>query len=468
MDTLDESKTQRLTSVREPIFAKFLSSNAFTRLTGRSSYAVSNDMMTHIQRSLGPGDFRRGLNPPPAQGRSSTRPPTLQRQINASGGVDRWHVLGTVRDVHTHLGLGQRDLAALHALLSCLPNGPVQHDQLLVVFASNAELCLRANQMNERTLRRALDRLVTAGLVARRDSATRKRFPLRGNGGQVLDAYGIDLRPLFIRYEELMELARADAEEQAMIRKKRAELQARRREILERLATIPERALVWLEEMGRALRRRLTVFQLTRLEHEFSELVDQLLREASRSEASRPTASTSVPRESADRAKKGPEATVTADHKPSIDAKPCEPSSSKTTHLSAADGHSVRHVEANSCRYKTERATKTLARKSSPPAWSELAHLREFYPREPKTSQEMQIIIMKIAEMMRLPIAAISEITTRFTPWAALSLLDHLIGRREQIQSPGGYVLALVAKENAGHRTILSSAQHALRASMQR
>lgn len=119
--------------------------------------------------------------------------------------VDKWAVLRHVAVARGELGLSDRALAVLSALLSFHPETAlcVRGTGDLIVFPSNASLCLRAHGIGEKTLRRHLAALVEAGLVIRRDSPNGKRYARKGEGGQIVQAFGFDLAPLVSRAAEL-------------------------------------------------------------------------------------------------------------------------------------------------------------------------------------------------------------------------------------------------------------------------
>lgn len=140
---------------------------------------------------------------------------------------DRWQVLQLVKDTARALGIGEREIAVLAAHLSVLPKGPVRSDQVLVSFAQVQGILDRANCMDERRFRRGETRLEQAGLVVRKLSGNARRFPVRDGRGRIVDAYGIDLRPLFLRVPELESLRAELAEEEARRRALRSRLSAR-------------------------------------------------------------------------------------------------------------------------------------------------------------------------------------------------------------------------------------------------
>ena len=145
-------------------------------------------------------------------------------RLNASPAlpaVPKWPLLDALRQARESFGIGSRDLAVLHALLSFVPGAELKDDAGLVVYASNAALAERAHGMADSTLRRHLATLVRAGLIARHDSPNGKRYACR-EGGRVVEAYGLDLKPLLARAAEITSRAEAvEAEEAALKRMRR-------------------------------------------------------------------------------------------------------------------------------------------------------------------------------------------------------------------------------------------------------
>ena len=119
------------------------------------------------------------------------------------------HKWNTFRDIAASkdaLGVSDRTLAVLNALLTFLPETALSPGQL-VVFPSNKALALRAHGMTETTLRRHLAALVAAGIVIRRDSPNGKRYARKGDNGEVETAFGFDLAPVLARAGEFALLA---------------------------------------------------------------------------------------------------------------------------------------------------------------------------------------------------------------------------------------------------------------------
>ena len=142
-----------------------------------------------------------------------------------------YRVIEPIRVLRKELGLTPNDLVTLQALISFMPKKAGQTASMTIVFPSNASLSERTNGLNERTIRRCIGHLVDAGLIHRRDSATRKRFPLR-YGGLIRDAFGFDLQPMFERERELTKHAEQLVDDQEKLRSLKAEALALRVEAL--------------------------------------------------------------------------------------------------------------------------------------------------------------------------------------------------------------------------------------------
>ncbi|RTL79079.1 MAG: replication initiation protein RepC, partial [Hyphomicrobiales bacterium] len=119
--------------------------------------------------------------------------------------VHKWRLFRALTEAKAPLGVTDRALSVLHALLSfhqetalTLPEKDANGSESaavpgIVVFPSNKELSIRAHGMAPATLRRHIAMLVDAGLIIRRDSPNGKRFARRGQGGEIEDAFGFDL-----------------------------------------------------------------------------------------------------------------------------------------------------------------------------------------------------------------------------------------------------------------------------------
>lgn len=167
------------------------------------------------------------------------RPMTLalvKRQVKteqaaANGPVDKWRVFRDIGDARSRLGLQDRALAVLNALLSFFPAAELDGEKNLIVFPSNAQLSARANGIAGTTLRKCLGALVDAGVIIRKDSPNGKRYARKGDEGNIEDAYGFNLAPLVARATEFAALAQDVAAEQRRFRVMKDRLTIIRRDV---------------------------------------------------------------------------------------------------------------------------------------------------------------------------------------------------------------------------------------------
>lgn len=184
--------------------------------------------------------------------------------------LDKWALFNDLRVARANFGVSDRDLGVLYALLSFLPAKMLESDANLVVFPSNASLSDRAHGMAESTLRRHLAALVRAGLIWRQDSPNGKRYAARDRAGEMVVAYGFDLRPLLLRSAEIMEAANMATQAALTLRRDRERLVLNLRDAAKLLQYAQEEGLPgsWLAledrltPLRKALRRKLSMTDL--------------------------------------------------------------------------------------------------------------------------------------------------------------------------------------------------------------
>ena len=96
---------------------------------------------------------------------------------------NKWKLFRAICEARPALGVTDRALNVLDALLTFYPDNELSEDRGLIVFPSNAQLSIRAKGMTAATLRRHLAGLVEAGLIVRKDSANGKRYARRDRAG---------------------------------------------------------------------------------------------------------------------------------------------------------------------------------------------------------------------------------------------------------------------------------------------
>lgn len=145
--------------------------------------------------------------------------------------ADKWKVYRDICDARTLLGLRDRALAVLNALLSFYPETDLSDDENLIVFPSNAQLMTRANGIAGTTLRENLAVLVDAGLINRNDSPNGKRYVRRDKSGSIETAYGFSLAPLLARSEDFALMAQRVAEDARRLKIVKERITITRRDI---------------------------------------------------------------------------------------------------------------------------------------------------------------------------------------------------------------------------------------------
>jgi replication initiation protein RepC len=176
--------------------------------------------------------------------------PAAQPGSNAPSAVNKWAVFRALTEVRERLGVSDRSLSVLNALLSFHPETALTLPQPrrseldgdasgeacpfscdLIVFPSNKALSARAHGMAGMTLWRHLKALTDAGLIIRRDSPNGKRYARKDATGRdrFSHAYGFDLTPLVVRaveFEAMAEEAKA-AQRRRHLMKERISLMRR-------------------------------------------------------------------------------------------------------------------------------------------------------------------------------------------------------------------------------------------------
>ncbi|CAH1696115.1 Putative replication protein C [Hyphomicrobiales bacterium] len=207
--------------------------------------------------------------------------------------VHKWKIFQAICRARPSLGVTERALSVLNALLTFHPETALTGEDDLVVFPSNQLLSLRAHGMPASTLRRHLAVLVDAGLIVRRDSPNGKRYARKGASGEIELAFGFDLSPLVVRSEEFEGLAAAVEAGARAIKLARERITLCRRDIAKMIATgieegVPTRRggqgpADWAEvhagfrSIVEGIPRTATRIQLEAAAEELSQLADDVL-----------------------------------------------------------------------------------------------------------------------------------------------------------------------------------------------
>ncbi|WDZ81702.1 plasmid replication protein RepC (plasmid) [Ensifer adhaerens] len=155
----------------------------------------------------------------------------MSREIAPETSADKWKLFRALCEAKPRLGLSERALSVMNALLSFYPDTTLSEENGLIVFPSNMQLSLRAHGMAEATLRRHIAALVDAGLLSRRDSPNGKRYARKDGTGAIDEAYGFSLAPLLSRAREIEQMAAEIEMERLQLRRLRERLTICRRDI---------------------------------------------------------------------------------------------------------------------------------------------------------------------------------------------------------------------------------------------
>lgn len=145
-------------------------------------------------------------------------------------GVNKWEALRELSVARMSFGLSDRDMAVLQALLSFHSETIIGGNSPdLIVHPSNRAICERMNGIPGSTMRRHLGNLVLAGILVRRDSPNGKRYARRYS--DVKEAFGFDLTPIVVRFEEFCTAAEVVRAEQERFQRLRETVSLMRRDL---------------------------------------------------------------------------------------------------------------------------------------------------------------------------------------------------------------------------------------------
>jgi len=158
-------------------------------------------------------------------------------EVEPRARIDKWKIYHALCEARPRLGVTDRALAVLSALISFYPKAELTGEDSMIVFPSNAQLSRRANGMAEQTIRRHIAVLISAGLLVRKDSANGKRFARRSRAGEIDEAFGFSLKPLLARADEINRLAAEVEAERLHLRRLRERLTICRRDVIKLIET---------------------------------------------------------------------------------------------------------------------------------------------------------------------------------------------------------------------------------------
>lgn len=397
--------------------------------------------------------------------------------------VHRRDIERALRYLRKDLGHSRSDHDVLAALLSFLPcplsdrgqERPISPEMLLTIYASNNTICDRAGGISDRTLRRAITRLEERGWIARRASSNGKRFPQR-SGGQPVAAFGIDITPLMVRSQDLIDRARHKAEVEEEKRGLLSEAKALRSACINLLdgRTLP----TWINDLANIFRRTLSLSEIqsiiaalkaklsnltnpkqqpiSEIAHgQFSKSDDGFMTTNDHHEATgalrplpcsapaqRPNLEECTQNES--QAPAMPTSNEQDVHRgqlghsqPKRSAQPKH----KTAKMSATDGQNVRHTETQKTDLKNRQPDASVGLSEM---WETCSELQAFYPEPLRGTHHGRQIIFGVSKMLRISERLIETVITTSGLSHCLSMLNELVGRISTVDCPDAYFRSMI------------------------
>ncbi len=344
--------------------------------------------------------------------------------------LNKWELFRTLCVARTAFNVTDRDLTVLNALLSFHQDANLSDNDNLIVFPSNVALAERAHGMAESTLRRHLAALVNAGLILRHDSPNGKRYAARGEGGQVVRAFGFDLRPLLVHAGEINHAATEVRAAEERRKRAREAVTLLKRDALKLVQYGRESAAQgpWegfesaLLTIHKQMRRNLPVETLGDLKEQLKNLLDKI-----------------------------------------------RDTLSKTKEMSGSDGNNERHYHnSNKDSYESE-LCQEKAKGDVPPEPEPAAPIKRAEPNIPlalvlkacpdiepysqypvRHWHELVALAAFVRGMMGISEDAWQQAQRAMGPEVAAVTVAGILQRVGDIKSPGGYLRALTRKAEAG------------------
>lgn len=160
-----------------------------------------------------------------------------RHELEDGRSVSRKELSSVARDAAKALSLRPTLRLVLDELVACWGEQP--WDRLLV-WPSNEHLVSRTG-LSERAIRISIRSMIELQLLAPKDSANGKRFAVRDRAGEIVDAFGFDLTPIYARRGEWVTLLAEQKQARDACKRMLEEITICRRAVEEALSAIAER-----------------------------------------------------------------------------------------------------------------------------------------------------------------------------------------------------------------------------------
>lgn len=363
------------------------------------------------------------------------------QELTRRHGINRWAIYKQLCLAKSAFNLNDRCLAVLSSLLSFLPDDVMAENKGLVVFPSNRQLSLRAHGMPESTLRRHLSSLIQAGIIARKDSPTRKRYAHKNREGQVELAFGFSFAPLVDRAEEITTIAEKILADQKLMKRLRDEVSVLRRDIASSFAETAEEAgkhrvdmegvFVRFREVVDAIPRRPSPAELSAIKAQLEDIRDELTIALKTNQ--------NVPESSGSDAQSG------RHHYESQTESLFESQNGKKIDLIATSSEATVLASLN-----RENCIMDLPPISLDQVLRACPDIREYGPNGVSTWRELHDASQVVSGFLGISPSAYREALSLMGANVASTVIAWILQKLATISSPGGYLRALTQKAKAG------------------
>lgn len=192
----------------------------------------------------------------------------LAARIQTATDIDRNQLYRILDGAKTAIGLSASSLETLKHLIGYTRPDDYKGDARPIAWPSNYTLAELAG-VTESAIKARLRQLRNLALITMRDAAHGRRRGQRGETGQIISAYGIDLSPLRARFEELKAAAEAHSAFSRLDKRGRQEISRVRRFVGQALAQAADMRLtgshwVVLQDAVEAIAQQASMARTTR------------------------------------------------------------------------------------------------------------------------------------------------------------------------------------------------------------
>jgi replication initiation protein RepC len=388
------------------------------------------------------------------------------KTVSPEASIDKWKLYRWLCEARVKLGIGDRALSVLNALMSFHPKTDLVGSDGLVVFPSNAQLSLRTHGMAETTLRRHLAALVEAGLLTRRDSPNGKRYVRRDQQGAIGEAYGFSLAPLLARAGEIEQMAAEVTAERLLLQRLRERVTLVRRDIAKLIETGLEDGLAgdWMHYEAEYRRLVLTLPRGATYEALTPTLANL---EALRAEIVKCLGENIIPSKSdgnadhTERHKQNSKPDSTSDFEPRFKKKQGRDGRMQPETVSALDGMRILETEetAHSAISGRQRAATANTEPLKPyPLGLVLQACPEIIPFGPggaiSSWRDLMTAAVVVRSMLAVSASAYENACAVLGPENAATVIACILERSGHINSAGGYLRDLTRRAECGEFAI--------------